>query len=238
MIPLAHALVGREDLPIPAWLFAWGASLVLIVSFAVLAVAWTAPRFERERWRPVPAWLSRLVANRITETIAAVVGVALLAVVVWSGLAGTEQPNANFSVTFVFVTFWLGVVLLSVLFGDVLRAFNPWRAIGRSVSGGFRLVAGQQAPAPLRLPESLGCWPAVVALLGFVWLELVYGSQLTRGVLPHDLAVATLVYSAITFAGMALFGVERWIQRGEAFSVYFGMFSRLSAFELRERSLG
>ena len=130
------------------------------------------------------------------------------------------------------------MVLLSVLFGDVLRAFNPWRAIGRAVSGGFRLVAGQQAPAPLRLPESLGCWPAVVALLGFVWLELVYGSQLTRGVLPHDLSVATLVYSAITFAGMALFGVERWIQRGEAFSVYFGMFSRLSAFELRERSLG
>jgi hypothetical protein len=32
VIPIAHALAAREDLPIPAWLFAWGASVVLIVS--------------------------------------------------------------------------------------------------------------------------------------------------------------------------------------------------------------
>jgi hypothetical protein len=25
ILPFAHALVAREDLPIPAWLFAWGA---------------------------------------------------------------------------------------------------------------------------------------------------------------------------------------------------------------------
>ena len=29
-VPFAHALVARQDLPIPAWLFAWGASIVLI----------------------------------------------------------------------------------------------------------------------------------------------------------------------------------------------------------------
>ena len=39
----AHALVGKQDLPIPTWLFAWGASLVLIVSFALLSVAWKQP---------------------------------------------------------------------------------------------------------------------------------------------------------------------------------------------------
>ena len=36
----AHsALVGKQDLPIPEWLFAWGASLVLIVSFVALTLA-------------------------------------------------------------------------------------------------------------------------------------------------------------------------------------------------------
>ena len=53
-MPLAHALVGRQDLPVPDWLFAWGASLVLIVSFALLSVAWTQARLQREEWRPVP----------------------------------------------------------------------------------------------------------------------------------------------------------------------------------------
>ena len=51
----AHALVGRQDLPIPTWLFAWGASLVLIVSFALLSVAWKQPRLQQDRWRRVHA---------------------------------------------------------------------------------------------------------------------------------------------------------------------------------------
>ena len=38
-------------------------------------------------------------------------------------------------VTFVFVTVWLGFVALSVVFGDVFRPFNPWRAIGRATGG-------------------------------------------------------------------------------------------------------
>ena len=41
LLPIAHGLlIGRQDLPIPAWLFAWGASVVLIVSFVALSVAW------------------------------------------------------------------------------------------------------------------------------------------------------------------------------------------------------
>jgi len=40
--------------------------------------------------------------------------------------------QVELGVTFVFVTFWLGTVVLSILLGDVFRAFNPWRAIGRA----------------------------------------------------------------------------------------------------------
>ena len=58
-LPFAHALVARQDLPIPAWLFAWGASIVLIVSFFALSAAWRKPRFEKEHWRPLGAGLSR-----------------------------------------------------------------------------------------------------------------------------------------------------------------------------------
>ena len=44
----------------------------------------------------------------------------------------------------IFVTFWLGVVVLSVLFGDVFRAFNPWRAIGRAAGFAFGKLVGQK----------------------------------------------------------------------------------------------
>jgi hypothetical protein len=238
---LAHGLsVGRQDLPIPDWLFAWAASLVLIVSFAILSFAWRTTRLQEEGWRALPSALSRAVLNPVVEVLCGAIGVGLLGVVVYSGLEGTADISFNFAGTFIFVTFWLGMVLLSVLFGDVFRAFNPWRAIARLASAGFSLIAGQRAPAPFRLPERIGCWPALVGLIAFVWLELVYSIATagTRGVSPHDAAVATVIYSAITFLGMALFGIDEWLRRGETFSVYFRMFSRISFFEARDGVLG
>jgi hypothetical protein len=232
----AHALVGRKDLPVPAWLFAWGASLVLIISFALLSVAWTQARLQREKWTPFPRWLSRALLNPVTEVLCGLIGVGLFVVVLYTGFRGISDPTQNFSVVFVFYTFWLGLVLLSVLLGDVFRAFNPWRALGRLVSGGFRLIAGQSAPAPLRYPDWLGRWPAVIGVLLFVWLELIAGGGASPT--PHDIGVATVIYSLVTFVCMALFGVEEWIERGETFSAYFGMFSRLAPFETRGRELG
>jgi hypothetical protein len=241
LLPLAHGLViGRQDLPIPTWLFAWGASLVLIVSFVALSVAWRDSKFSSDGWRPAPEWLSRLLTGRPVEIVTGAVGVFLLGAVVYSGIEGTDQPNLNFAATFVFVTFWIGMVVLSVLLGDVFRAFNPWRAIARATGGLFRLIAGQPHSPPLRYPEQLGRWPAVAGILAFVWLELVYAISGfdTVGLEPSAIAVATLVYTAYTLVAMALFGVETWLGRGEAFSVYYGMFSQLAPLEVRGRRLG
>jgi len=235
----AHsALVGKQDLPIPEWLFAWGASLVLIVSFVALTLAWRTALLEGDRWRSAPAWLSRALVNPVTSALAGAFGVFLLGVVVWSGLEGTTAPPQNFAPTFVFVTFWLGVVLLSVLVGNVFRAFNPWRAIARAFSGVFRLAARQDAPSPLAYPSWLGHWPAVAGLLGFLWFELIYSAGGTEGLSTDELAVAALIYTVITFVGMALFGIEAWTRRGETFSAYFGMFASLSAIEVRDGRLG
>lgn len=236
----AHALVSKEDLPIPEWLFGWGASIVLIVSFVGLTVLWREPRYERDTWRAFGRGLSRAIVNPVTEALAGLIGVGLLAVTVWTGLDGTSAPDRNFAITFVFVTFWLGIVLLSVLFGDVFRAFNPWRAIARAISAVFARVAGQRAPAPLPYPERFGRWPAVIGLLVFAWFELVWGQSgfNTSGVAPRDLAIATMIYSAITFAAMALFGIEKWVANGETFSVYFRMFSRLAPLDVKDGELG
>ena len=174
-VPLGHgALAPKDDLPIPETWFAWGAAIVLILSFIGLSIAWVKPRFEEDRWRAFGGF-ARVLVNPFTEVLAGALGVFLLGVVVWAGLYGTSNSAANFNVTFVFVTFWVCVPLVSVLVGDVFRAFNPWRAIGRAVGGVFGLVAGRSAPAPLTYPDRLGRWPAFVGLAAFLWLELAYG---------------------------------------------------------------
>ncbi len=238
-LPLAHALAARQDLPVPAWLFAWGASIVLIVSFFALAAAWRKPRFERTHWRPLGAGLSRALVSIPSQAIFGLLGVFLLGVAIYSGLRGTEAPDRNFALTFLFITTWLGFPFFSALLGDIFRPVNPWRAVGRAAGSGFRLIAGQRS-AHLAYPQKLGRWPAAIGLIAVVWLEVVYGSSggVAVGLDPHAAAVAACVYSGYTLAMMALFGVEEWCERGEVFSVYFGMFSRLGYFGVEDGRLG
>jgi len=231
---LAHGLVARSDLPIPEWLFGWAAAMVLVISFVALAIMWPEPRLEGERWRPLPGGIGRVLGSRPVEVVCAVIGVFLLGVVVYTGLRGAQSPTANFAPTFVYVIFWLALLPASILFGDVFKAFNPWRAIGRAVGGIAGRAARGDLPAPLTYPERLGHWPAAAGIFAFAVMELVA----SNGDRPENLAIATLVYSALTFVAMALYGVETWISRGEAFSVYFNLFSRISVFETRERVVG
>ena len=165
MIQIAHGLVGRSDLPIPEWLFVYAAAAVLVVSFVGLAVLWPEPRLEDEHWRPLPRGVGRVLGEPASVEVACgAVGLFLLGVVVWSGLSGVQTAAANFAPTFVYVIFWLGLVRLSVLFGDVFRAFNPWRAVGKAVSWVAQKAAGGSLPAPLAYPEGLGHWPAAIGI--------------------------------------------------------------------------
>jgi hypothetical protein len=234
MFLIGHGISVRSDLPIPEWLFVWAAAMVLVVSFVGLAILWPQPRLERPTWRPLPGGIGRVLGSRPVEIVCGAIGVFLLGLTIYAGLRGTQSTEANWAPIFIYVIFWLGLVPLSVLFGDVFRAFNPWRAIGRGVAWVARVVSRGELPAPLEYPARLGRWPAAAGIFAFATIELVA----SEGDKPESLAIAVLVYSAITFVAMALYGVERWIDRGEAFSVYFNLFSRLSAVETRDREVG
>ncbi len=200
LLPVAHALVARKDLPVPAWLFAWGASIVLIVSFFALSAAWRKPRFEEERWRPLGAGLSRvLLGHAGAGRSAGRSGSSCSAFSIYAGLHGTEAPDRNFALTFIFVTAWLGFPLFSVILGDVFRPFNPWRAIGRMV-GGAVLRRRRAAPGPPRLPRGAGALagrdrPARVRLAGGRLRR--QRRRRGRALARTPPAVAALVYSRL-----------------------------------------
>jgi hypothetical protein len=230
----AHGLVGRADLPIPEWLFGWAAAVVLVISFVALATLWQKPQLEdRDEVRRVPEWLSFTLVNPATEVAAGAIGVGLLGLTIWAGFAGVQTSTENWAPTFVFVIFWVGLVPLSVLFGDVFRAFNPWRAIARAAGWLASSVAGS-LPTPFTYPRWLGRWPAAATILGFAWIELAW----VNGTDPSSLALATVVYSAITLIAIACFGTETWMRYGEGFSVYFNLFSRISPVAVRDGMLG
>ena len=222
----AHGLIKRASLPIPEELFIVSALVVLVVSFAALAVLWQKPKLEDAEWRPMPG--GGAIGSRAVDVLCGLIGVGLLALCLWAGYAGAQQPQANFLPTFVFIIFWVGLVFASALFGDVFKAFNPWRAIGRTLEA----ITRRRTFAPY--PEWLGRWPAAFGLLLFTWIELVSG----WAVEPRTIAIAATIYTVYNLVAQFIWGTETWTRFGEAFSVYFNLFARLSIFETRDGVVG
>ncbi len=155
---LAHGIVGRADLPIPVWLFSWTAAIVLVVSFVALSTMWTRPQLQEPRLRRL------FVLPRAMEWLASLAGLGLFVLVVYSGFAGAQVTQANFSVTFIYVIFWVGLPVASVLFGDVFRVLNPWRTCATCTR---RADTSAQAGTPGQPPAALPAVARPVARLGW-----------------------------------------------------------------------
>jgi hypothetical protein len=225
-VPFAHGLGGVRDLPVPLWLFYYGAALVLVVSFVALWALWRRPLLARaSEGRALPGWLEAAVRSSAVRVVGGAVSFALLALVWAAAATGDVSPDENVAPRFVFVVFWLGLPALSVLFGNVWTVLSPWRAAADAVAWASER-SGVRWEAPFTYPAWLGRWPGAILLYAFAALELAYWEPSD----PRALAVAIFVYSAVTWLGMLAFGRSDWIANGEAFAVYFGLLARIAPF--------
>jgi hypothetical protein len=107
------------------------------------------------------------------------------------------------------------------LVGNSWSALNPWRTLAR------RLPALDR-----RYPERLGSWPAVIGLLGLVWLEVV--SPVAES--PRLLAAVVLGYTAVTLAGAAVYG-ETWFRRVDPLCGVFRWYGALAPVQRTDEGL-
>jgi hypothetical protein len=227
-LPLAHGIGGIRDLPVPEWLFYYGGAIVLVLSFTALGVLWRRPLLDRISEPAAGPRLQRILLSRWLRVALGAVGVALLVLVVVAALFGDRSVTRNFAPTFVWVVFWLGLVPVVVVFGNVWPALNPWRAVADALAWGSRRTGRQWRP-PLSYPARLGRWPAAALLFAFVAFELAYVDPGD----PRAIGYAVLVYSYLTWFGMLFFGRETWLRHGEAFTVYFTLLGRMAPLGLR-----
>jgi hypothetical protein len=213
----AHGIGGRTDLPVPRWLFVFGAGTALIVSFVALSTLWTEPRFEgRPTPSARPSWIQSVLTNRDLEwTIRFVM--LLFFIVVAMASARRASDTETIGPIVVYAWFWVGLAIAHALFGNLWATLSPFDTIGR-------LVGFDEENPPRPYPEAWGRWPAAVLLFAFVWVELVQ----PFGSIPGALGILIVVYTLIQIAGMHTFGRRAWIENGEAFGVYFGLISGIA----------
>lgn len=222
LIPL-HGLGARQDLPLPFPAVVGGAVVVLVVSFAVLALAWREPRWHGvPAGRPLPGLTGLLDAAWLRPIVAAVglFGFAWVGLALWAGQDRVTNPVFGFT----YVLLWVGLVPLSLLLGPIWRVANPMRSLAT-------LLTGAGSWAGLRPLSSagwarLGSYPAAAGLFGFLWLELVQPDNNTLAVLR----VWWLAWIVVVLGGVILFGF-RWVAAADPFEVYAVLVSMASPWQ-------
>lgn len=222
-----------RDLPVPLWIVLWAAGVVLVISFVALGALWNSPQLDQRRvGHPLPAALERFLRSRILHGVLGAISAGLLVLIFLTALIGEPSSAQNLSPTFVYVIFWLGLVPVQVLFGNVWRVLNPWLAIASGVEWLWRKL-GQDWTPPLAYPERLGVWPGAFFLFCFAVLELCYSEPAS----PRALALAIALYSYAMWFGMAAYGRKEWDAHGNGFTVYFGLLARIAPFGEHEGRL-
>ena len=227
----AHGFGDRYDLPVPLNLFLVGAGATVALSFVVIGLfvrvrqsSFRYPTYDLLGQRPIAA----VLGNRGLLLAVKAIFLALFALVVATALFGENRPLDNLAPAFVWIIWWVGMGYLTALLGNVWMLINPWKIAfewGDALLGGSR--RGEWGGLS-QYPERWDVWPALVLFFIFAWLENVYAGSSQ----PFKLGLLIMLYSAITWGGMLLFGKHQWLRHGEAFSVLFGFFARFSPTEV------
>lgn len=209
-VALAHASERMVILTLPTGYYMAGAALAVALTAAVGLAAPRLPRIAARRL----ATRRQLLSQDASSTLACLVFFGLVAI----GAFGSRDPFGNLLPLTLWTLVWVGLTLATVLFGNLWSDIEPWTGPVRAA----RRLIGLQGGIGL---SRLGHWPAVAGFLAFAWFEIVS----LRPDDPAVLARVALGYWAVIFVLAVLEG-ERWLHRGEAFTVFYGLIARIAPF--------
>jgi hypothetical protein len=225
----AHGFGQRYDLPLPLSLYLFGTAAAVVLSFVIVGLfarhapgVRGYPRLDLNKY-PFGRW----IAHPAVASVLRLLAVGLLALTIATGFFGNQNPYQNLTPTLVWIIFWVGLAMFSAFAGDLWALVNPWRTLFDAADRFSEKLVGRGLALRLRYPEALGAWPAVVLLLAVSWTELVFPSP----AVPANIARLAVLYSILTWTGMALFGSGTWVRHGEVFGVFFGVFARFAPTE-------
>jgi hypothetical protein len=216
----AHSFGRIYNLPVPFWLYAYGAAAALLLSFLIAAWFATAPQGQA-RVRSIDlsrsAWIAPLRRLHVRQLLQ---GIALLCLLLslLTGYFGSRDPYRNFNMTFFWVVFVLGYAYLTALIGNLYAAINPWRTLSALIGRVWRgYLQGRIA-----YPARLAYWPALMLFMLFIWIELFGFSR------PLSLAQWLSAYTVLNLVAVWLFGATAWFRYGEFFSVFLSLTARMA----------
>ena len=216
----AHSFGQTYTLPVPIWLYLYGAGAALLVSFIVAGYFIKAPAtstYLREIDLTGSRFGGWLVKSRLLICLRAL-SVCLFMATLLAGFLGNNEPYRNINMTLFWIVFCLGYTYLTALLGDWFGVLSPFRVIVEQLERfAPKLFSGLRP-----YPQVLAYWPALILYIGFIWLELFGRST------PYVLSTTLLCYLLINLAGCVLVGKRAWFQYCEFFAVFLRMVGKIA----------
>jgi hypothetical protein len=208
--PAAAHDVGAGSLPAPPWLLSYLGAFAVLAAALALRATWPVARLagrtaEAEARGGAPIRLG----------VGHAVGTALFALVLGAAVVGPDTSAANIAPVAVLVVWWVGLPLVTLLVGDVMRVANPFVAVVRLLERGRDEPPASRPPAPTWVPAAF--------LATFGWFLVAYH----RPGSPRALAVLLVVY-ALAAIGLGLRWGSRWLSTGEGFGALSAAVSTLA----------
>ena len=197
-------------LPTDAYIFS-GVSVVVIT---ILATVFAPVALISRLFKPVLLF-SIPFSGSFKRTVAgtcSVLALLLLIVLLAIGYTGTHDPLRNLLPLTIWTVWWIGIVCLHGVFGNLWHFINPWAGISRRFE------------AKLKLPEFTGSWAGLLLLLMFSAFALADNAPED----PTRLATFTLCYWLFVICATTVFGTSLWFARGEFISMLMWRFAQLA----------
>jgi hypothetical protein len=224
---LAHTGEGGFVLLLPTGYYLLGGTAAVAVSFLLIALI---PGDRLRRLVEARLTLASLPGGKPIRCLRSCVNGAaslLLVLLLLIGFLGNTDPLDNLLPLTVWTLWWVALVVVQAVFGNLWSWLNPWILPARILRRLFRLGEGSSR----RYPDWLGYWPASITFLAFAWFELIYPAPAD----PTQLAIAAGLYSLWTILGIAWFGGDAWLSRAEPFTVFFTLVAHLSPFRVTQQ---
>ena len=181
---------------IPNEAFFIGVIVILLASFTLFERRTGQPprhywKFELTRW----PWLARAMKSRwFQPMIQLPVVIAFLAVIV-IGLVGSQEPGRNLAPVLTWNIWWIGLIFMVLLFGNLWCQMCPWTAIPDWFMRRGLTPVRRIASLDKKYPRfKLWMWPAIVLFGLATWLEIIFDAA-NRPWLTSVLGIFMIVLS-------------------------------------------
>lgn len=230
----AHGFGVRIDLPIPVSLYMIGGGATVLISFILITLITkkTITIDDYPHYNLTKNKLFKFFATSFPSYFIKLIFILLFILIIITGLIGNQEPTENLTPTVIWIYLAVALTFISAFIGNIWIFINPLRSLFTLYEAIYKKIKKHQFTPSKTYPSWLSMWSSVFLFYAYRWIENAYQSSSV----PFALAIFILIYTLITFIGMARYGKDTWLNNADPFTVLYNLLSKFALIHVDQQT--